>query len=90
MEVKKLEYNVTATGTLDGTHEFSFRKQVTCDSVQELKDWFKQEMAVICFKQGASTFTGTVTVDKREWSNLVTDRDFDGTFDVQQSIVIDF
>ena len=47
-------------------------------------------MAVICFKQGATTFTGTVTVDKREWSNLVTDKDFSGTFEVEESIEIDF
>ena len=47
-------------------------------------------MAVICFKQKATTFTGTVTVDRREWSNLVTDRDFSGTFTVTESIVIDF
>lgn len=91
-----MEYKVTAVGTLTLEDDSEVELQgvtnwhVDANNIPELKTKFEKKLSDICYKRGAKSFTGTVSVDKREWATVATDKDFSGTFTATKSIVIDF
>ncbi len=89
-----MRYVVDASGeyTLpnNSKREFSFANEAfEADDIPALKAAFKTFMGHKCFKAGAASFEGKVSVKREGWTVLATDKDFSGTFSTDETIVID-
>ena len=95
------EWLITAHGTVTLPDTSTFEIQINnwhpggdYETVAELVEPFKKKVADICYKRNGGypmSFEGVIdSVKQRDWVEVVTDKDFSGTFDVTESIVIDF